>query len=196
MKAKGRSGSRLFSARLKCTRPTRFQAGFRLLRKLGRSVFAAPSAWLKAWPISCHSSPNRSGLMYSAPGIIGAVNTREANSASVGGGTSGIVALPGIPGDSRHRAPTYCAEKPRHQTKTGGSNCPTSPAPSCSNPRPVLSANALVNRMAARSSRPSRFAASSSTRRPCGVSRSPGTSRTAIAVFSCPISTTPAASHA
>ena len=41
MKANGASASRRFSARLKCTRPTRFQAGLRRLRKVWRSVPAA-----------------------------------------------------------------------------------------------------------------------------------------------------------
>ena len=67
MKANGCSGSRRFSARLKCTRPTRFQAGFSLLRKDCRSnpdrasapgvaVYAAglaamaASAWLSRFP--------------------------------------------------------------------------------------------------------------------------------------------------
>ena len=42
--------SRRFSARLKCTRPTRFQAGFSLFRKLCRSVPAVASEAASACP--------------------------------------------------------------------------------------------------------------------------------------------------
>ena len=57
MKANGASGSRRFSARLKCTRPTRFQAGFRPLRKLCRSAPVAASDVAKAAPQLCPQRP-------------------------------------------------------------------------------------------------------------------------------------------
>jgi hypothetical protein len=92
MKANGASGSLRFSARLKCTRPTRFQAGFNALRKACRSVPAAATDTVVAVAISAHRSRSTEEVRYSAPGIIGAVNTSVASSASVGGGTGGTTA--------------------------------------------------------------------------------------------------------
>src|SRR5205823_11243168 len=88
-KANGDSGSRRFSAMLKCTRPTRFQAGFRPRRKLWRSVLAAFRDAANALPNSLHNARRISAVRYSAPGIMGAVNTSDASSPRVGAGTSG-----------------------------------------------------------------------------------------------------------
>src|SRR3954466_1104232 len=141
MKAKGSSGSCLFSARLKCTRPTRFQAGLNPLRKVWRSAPDRTRDAANAAPSSSHSASRTSAFRYSAPGIIGAVSTRVAISPSVGGGTTGKTGDDGAseaaPGASRHSAPTYRAAKSRHQTKAGGKAWPTSPAPSCRRPCPV-----------------------------------------------------------
>ena len=89
MKAKGCSGSRRFSARLKCTRPTRFQAGLSPLRKVCKIGWLAASDAANAAPSSSHSASRTSAFRYSAPGIIGAVSTKVAISPSVGGGTAG-----------------------------------------------------------------------------------------------------------
>jgi len=85
MKANGASGSRRFSARLKCTRPTRFQAGFNPLRKLCRSAPVTVKEADTAFLISPHSARSASGVRYSAPAIMGAVSTSAASSPSVGG---------------------------------------------------------------------------------------------------------------
>ena len=50
------------------------------MRKLCRSVAAASDA-ASAAAVSCHSVRSTSGVRYSAPGIIGAVSTRDASSA-------------------------------------------------------------------------------------------------------------------
>ena len=93
MKAKGRSGSRRFSARLKWTRPTRFQAGFRVVRKACKSVPAAARDAANARAISSHNAARTSRVRYSAPAIIGAVNTSDESSAAVGAGTLGGLRL-------------------------------------------------------------------------------------------------------
>ena len=67
MKANGCSASRRFSARLKCTRPTRFQAGFRRVRKRCKPVPEAASAAAKASAISSHSAEqDRFGQIFRA----------------------------------------------------------------------------------------------------------------------------------
>ena len=120
MKANGFSASRLFSARLKWTRPTRFQAGFNAFRNDCKSVRAAAKPWANASWMSSHKPRSTSDVRYSAPGIMGAVNTSVASSASVGGGTSGSLAC-SVPAAKMHNAPIYRAAKSRHQRKTGGS---------------------------------------------------------------------------
>ena len=171
MKAKGTSGSRRFSARLKCTRPTRFQAGLSAFRKLWRSVPAATRDADAAWAVSIQRARSTSDVRYSAPVIIGAVKTRVARSASPGAGTSGTTEVgPSSPAPAacRHSAATYRAAKARHQARTGGSAWPISPAPSRSSPCPVPWAKALPRRSALESSRSEASAAASTIRCPCG----------------------------
>ena len=165
MKANGNSGSRQFSARLKCTRPTRFQAGLSVLRTDCRSV-PATMADIAAC-ISAHSAWRTSGDTYSAPAIIGRASTSEASSALSGGAISAIPVEAGC----RHSPAMYRAANWRHHTKTGGNACPTSPAPSWIKPGPLPWRKAAASRAATASSRSGPSSACSSTRCACGVSR-------------------------
>ena len=88
--ANGASMSFLFSARLKCTRPTRFHAGFFALRKLRIVRPDSMSSACHATSISCHNEHSTEAVRYSTPVIGGEVEAR-ASSSSVGGG--GIVGL-------------------------------------------------------------------------------------------------------
>ena len=162
MKANGRSGSALFSARLKCTRPTRFQAGLRLLSQPCRSPPASSTAWPIASPRLRQRSRSTSAVMYSPPVISGAVNTRLASADASGSATA-----------PRQRPSAYRPANARHHTSAGGKTRPTSPAPSCASPRPLLMANASVRRAATASSSAGACASASSSRRPFGVSRNP-----------------------
>src|SRR6185437_13958489 len=150
MKANGDSGSRRFSARLKCTRPTRFQAGFSRFRKLCKSVFAEDRDAAIALPISVHSARKTSAVRYSAPGIIGPVNTSEASSPSVGAGTSGTTEdddpPPIVAEERRHSEVTYRDANSRHQVNTGGRTFPISAAPSRTSPAPVPREKASTRR--------------------------------------------------
>ena len=169
MKANGASASRRFSARLKCTRPTRFQAGFRPFRKLCRSVFAAASDAASAAAISRHSARSTSGVRYSAPAIIGAVSTSEASSASRRRRDLRHTRRPAgrLQAQRRHVARREAAP-PEEDRRQG---LPTSPAPSRSRPWPLPRANASARRAAMRSSSSGASADSSRTRWPCGVRR-------------------------
>src|SRR4029450_2193421 len=102
MKAKGASGSRRFSARLKWTRPTKFQAGFSVLRKSCRPVPETASDDAVAATMALQRERSTSVVRYSAPAIIGAVRTRVASSASPGGGILGRAGA--APGGGRGRA--------------------------------------------------------------------------------------------
>ena len=70
MKAKGLSGSRRFSARLKWTRPTRFHAGLHWARKLRKSVPAAEKVSAKA------ASNAATGREIFRPEIFGRLTSR------------------------------------------------------------------------------------------------------------------------
>ena len=110
MKANGNSASRRFSARLKCTRPTRFQAGFRVFRKPCRSVAAAARAAAAAASNLAQSASRTSGVRYSEPGIMGAVSDKTARSAEPGAATAGKAGRTGasawVSGACRHSAVT------------------------------------------------------------------------------------------
>ena len=86
-KGNGASGSLRFSARLKCTRPTRFHAGFRLLRKSCMPHFDSASSIPNAVSSSCHSAPSTSAVRYSAPVMGGTACASRPNSAAGGAGT-------------------------------------------------------------------------------------------------------------
>jgi len=168
MKAKGWSGSRRFSAILKCTRPTRFHARFRVDRKACNPTFAAARDAAKARSISSHNASKTSWVRYSAPAIIGAVNTRDESSAAVGAGTLGSFRGPSasMPDACRQSDPTYRAAKSRHQTNKGGNACPTSAAPSHTSPYPAPRANASIRRIDAAASMSGPSSWSSTLRRP------------------------------
>ncbi len=174
MKAKGKSGSRRFSARLKWTLPTRVQAGLHWARKLCISVPAAEKAWAKAASNACHRMRRLFGLRYSAPAIKGVVKASEASSAGVGGSIPAIAASPIGSSKSRGRrrsAVTKRAAKSRHQTKTGGRAAPASRAPRRQSPSPLPRAKASRRRRAILASRSGASPLSSKTSLPCGVSR-------------------------
>ena len=127
MKANGASGSRRFSARLKCTRPTRFQAGFSAFRKalqVGLRAGHAPRRRPRA--VSVPQRPQ-----HIRREILGARHHRRGQhqrgqlAASGGGAISGSELVPAdLQAQRRHIA----RRKPRHHTKAGGSAWPTSAA--------------------------------------------------------------------
>ena len=86
-KANGASSSLRFSARLKCTRPTRFHAGFRRFRKSCIPHFDSASSTPNAASSSCQRAPRTSAVRYSAPVMGGAARTSRSNSAAGGAGT-------------------------------------------------------------------------------------------------------------
>src|SRR4029450_10130336 len=117
MKAKGASGSRRFSARLKWTRPTKFQAGFSVLRKSCRPVPETASDDAVAATMALQRERSTSVVRYSAPAIIGAVRTRVASSASPGGGILGRADAASVAGGCRERRAAKRAEKVPHHTQ-------------------------------------------------------------------------------
>ena len=86
MKAKGYSGSRRFSARLKCTRPTERRRLSRLFRKSARETLSSESSIASASPISRQNRPRTSGRRYSPPVIGGASSMSAPSSLMAGGG--------------------------------------------------------------------------------------------------------------
>ena len=163
MKANGASASRRFSARLKCTRPTRFQAGIQALEKALQVGFCRGKRRASAAAISCHSARSTSVVRYSAPAIIGAVNTRDASSAVGGCGY-----FRGWLQAQRGHVARRESAPPQEERRQA---CPTSPAPSRSNPSPLPRENASASRSAMRASNSGASEASSKTRCPCGVRR-------------------------
>ena len=168
MKAKGWSGSRRFSAKLKCTRPTRFHARFRLVRNACNPTFAAARDAAKACSISSHNASKTSSVRYSAPAIIGAVSTRDESSAAAGAGMLGSFTRSSASelDACRQSDPTYRAAKSRHQTNKGGNACPASAAPSHTSPYPVPRAKASIRRIEAAASMSGPSSWSSTVRRP------------------------------
>ena len=77
------------TGRLKCTRPSRFQAGLSVCRYNCRSICLVSSSSISARSISDQSVRKMSWVRNSAPGIIGAVSTRVVSSASSGEGAEG-----------------------------------------------------------------------------------------------------------
>ena len=142
-----RSASRRFSARLKCTRPTRFQAGFSRLRKLCRSVPAAASEVAQApAPIPPTARAARPASDIRRPASSAPSAPARRSSASVGAGTSGSS------GSHRLRRRTHAGTAPprsaprnaRHQTNTGGRGLPDLAGTSRSSPWPLPRANASL----------------------------------------------------
>ena len=126
MKAKGNSGSRRFSARLKCTRPTRRQRRSRFFRKVlkrrdrSRRVRSPAPA-----PISRQSDTKPMGRRYSPPSIGGdLVEQRAVHSAAEGAGRTRLAPLRRFA--QAQSSATKRMAKSRHQARAGGRALPAS----------------------------------------------------------------------
>ncbi len=150
MKAKGRSESLRFSARLKWTRPTRRQRLSRLWRKFWIERPLSESSSSSA-PLSARQSEKRhSASRYSPPRIGGASSARAMMSASAGSSTRGAPPAGGSP--AAQTAATKRIAKARQKASSGDRRLPASAAPSCRSPCPLPRAKPASRRGATPSS--------------------------------------------
>ena len=168
MKAKGYSGSRRFSARLKWTRPTERRRLSRLFRKSARETLSSESSIANASPISRQNRPRTSGRRYSPP-VIGGASSMSAPSSLMAGGASSPASAGSNASPFAQSSATQREAKSRHHASAGGKALPASPAPSCSSPCPAPLSKRPRTRSASARSRTKSSSPGSRRSAPCGV---------------------------
>ena len=169
MKAKGKSASRRFSARLKCTRPTKRQRRSRSFRKSWSGRPLSMSSISNALAMSRQSPVKTSGRRYSAPCIGGASSIRDVSSSATGAGRARR-SFPCAASPRAHRSAMKRMAKSRHHAKEGGRPLPASPAPRRKRPWPAPRAKLFSSRSASPASSKNSSSARLSQSEPCGVS--------------------------